>query len=338
MHFSSSKANITGAVLIILLLAVSAAAQIRQFRGKVTDDKGQPIAGATVIIQVMESKGRSFKVKTDNKGNFFYMGLPDGLYHVAARAPGFAPAFKSKIKASIAEEGVIDLQLSPGEDQKLPFEMTPEELKRLEEEAEKAKQRQESAADVQAFFSEGRRLAGEDKHNEAIEQFQKALQLDPQQASIIGHIAESYRKLGKLNEALEFYNKAIAINPKEAVLYTNLGVVLGSLGKSAESQEAFKKAAALNPAGSAQIQFNLGITLANSGRMEEAAAAFRQAIAVDTEFAEAYYQLGMCLSGKPETMDEAVKHFRKYLEIGQKPDEIEIAKAMIAALDKSKKK
>ena len=338
MHFSSSKISFTGVCLIALFLALPAAAQVRIFRGKVTDDKNQPIAGATVIIQGIDVKSRTFTVKTDKKGTYFYMGLSDGVYHVAARAQGFSPAYQTNIKSTVQEERVIDLQLKPGPDQKLPFEMTAEEYERLKAEAEKAQKRTEVSAQVQSLFDEGGKLAESGKHSEAIETFQKALALDPQQANILGNMAESYRKLGNLDEALAAYKKAIAINPNDGILYTNMGVVLDKMGKNAESLEAFKKAASLNPGGSAQSHFNLGATLANGGRTDEAIEAFRKAIAADPNFSDAYYQLGMSLSGKPETIEEAGKFLKKYLEIGQKPDQIEVAKAIIQALEQSMKK
>jgi tetratricopeptide (TPR) repeat protein len=338
MHFSSSKFSFMAVCLIVLFLSLPAVAQVRIFRGKVTDDKNQPIAGATVIIQGIDVKSRTYTAKTDKKGTYIYMGLPDGFYHVAARAQGFSPSYQTNIKASVQEERMIDLQLKPGPDLKLPFEMTAEELEKLKAESAKAQKRTEAAAQVQALFDEGGKLAEAGKNSEAIEAFQKALALDSQQADILANMAECYRKLGKLDEALEVYKKAIAINPNNGIFYTNMGVVLDKMGKSAESLEAFKKASSLNPGGSAQSHFNLGANLANSGRTDEAIEAFRKAIAADPNFADAYYQLGMSLSGKPETIEEAVKFLKKYLEIGQKPDQIDIAKAIIQALEQSMKK
>ena len=338
MHFSSSRISFAGVCLISLWLALPAAAQTRIFRGKVTDDKGQPIAGATVIIQGIDVKSRTFTAKTDKKGTYVYMGLPDGLYHVGARAQGFSPTYETNIKATVQEEKVIDLQLKPGPDQKFPFELTPEEYEKLKADAEKAQKRTEASAQVRALFDEGAALAEAEKHTEAIEKFQQALALDPQQANIVASMAESYRKLGKLEESLEAYKKAIAINPNEGVFYTNMGVVLDKMGKSAESLEAYKKASELNPGGSAQSHFNLGATLANAGHTEEAIEAFRKAIAADPNFADAYFQLGMSLSGNPETIGESIKNLKKYLEIGKKPDQIDVAKAIIQALEPSLKK
>jgi superkiller protein 3 len=216
--------------------------------------------------------------------------------------------------------------------------MTAEEQEKIRADNENAQKRSEVTTQVQALFDEGGKLAEAGKHAEAIEKFQQALALDPQRVSILGNMAESYRKLGKLQEALDTYKKAIAMNPNESAYYTNMGVVLDQMGKSQESLEAYKKAAALNPGGGAQSHFNLGVNFANNGKMDEAIEAFRKALAVDPNFAEAYYQLGMCLSGKPDTMEEAVTLLKKYLEIGKKPDQIDIAKAMIQALEQSLKK
>ena len=124
-------------------------------------------------------------------------------------------------------------------------------------------------------------------------------------------------------------------------MYTNMGVLLGKMGKTAESQEAFKKAASINPGAAAQNFFNLGATLVNSGKSADAAEAFKQAIAADPNFAEAYYQLGICLSGNPATISESIKALQKYIEIGKNAEQVEVAKQLIAALapqEKGKKK
>ena len=338
MHISARKSGFLGLFLFLMTLAVPAIAQNRIVQGKVTDDKGQVIQGAAISIQALDSKTRQFNTKTDKKGTYIYMGIPAGDYRVVVRAKGFAPSFKQPIKPTISEPSVVDIQLNPGPDVKLPFELSEQELKQLQEEVEKAEKRKQASAEVQGLFDAGLKLASEGKHEEAIAEFKKALELDPEQSNIMGNMADSYSKMDKNNEAVEIYQKAIAVNPNDAALYTNLGVVLSKMGKNTESQEAFKKAASLNPASSAQNYYNIGATLVNNGKAQEAAESFKQAIAADPNFAEAYYQLGMCLSGRQETMPEAIKALEQYIKIGQKPDQVEVAKQIIAALQQSLKK
>ena len=337
MHISAGKFGFIGIVVFLLALGLPALAQNRVIQGKVTDDKGQAVVGAEVSIQAMDSKSRRYEVKTDKKGTYIYMGLPSGEYRVVVRANGFEPNFAQGVKASSQESTNINIQLVPGADHRLPFEMTAEEIEKAQKEVERAEKRKQSSAEVQALFDSGLKLASEGKYEEAIAEYKSALEKDPEQYSIMGNMADSYSKLGKNAEAVEIYQKAIAIK-QDAALYTNMGVVLSKMGKNAESQEAFRKAAELNPASSAQNFYNIGATLVNNGHSQEAAVAFKQAINADANFAEAYYQLGMCLSDKPETMPDAIKALEKYIQIGKKPDQIETAKEIIKVLQQSLKK
>jgi tetratricopeptide (TPR) repeat protein len=339
MHISSRKFGFLGGFLFVLLmLAMPAMAQNRIFQGKVTDEKGQPVVGAKILIQAMDGQ-RKYDTKTNKKGEWIYMGIAAGDYRVVVRAEGFAPDYRQPLRASIQDPAVADFKLNPGDpNQKLGFELSAQEIEQIKAEQKKLAERKQSSTEVQTLFTAGIDLAAQGKHEEAIAEFQKALALDPEQSNIIGNMAESYSKLGKDNEALAAYEKAIAVNPNDAALYTNMGVVLSRLGKNAESQEAFKKAATLNPGASAQSFYNIGATLVNNGKTQEAAEQFKAAISADPNFAEAYYQLGMCLSGKPETMPDAIKALQKYIEIGKKPDEVETAKAIIQALQQAMKK
>lgn len=340
MHISSRNFGMIGISLILLLaLAAPAMAQNRIFQGKVTDDKGQPVVGAQITIQAMDSKTRQYTTKTDKKGTWIYMGIAAGEYRVIARANGFAPNSRQPFAATIQAPTVIDIQLVPGSSEgKLPFEYSEQEIEQMRKEQEKAEKRKQFSAEVQATFDAGLKLAAEGKHEEAIAEFKKALEKDPEQPNIMANMADSYSKMDKNTEALEIYEKAIALRPDDAALYTNKGVILSKIGKNTESQEAFKKAASLNPAASAQNFYNIGATLVNNGKMAEAAESFKQAIAADPNFAEAYYQLGMCLSGKAETMPDAIKALETYIKIGKKPDQIDTSKQIIDYLQKSLKK
>jgi tetratricopeptide (TPR) repeat protein len=326
-------------LLLLFALTLPAVAQNRIFQGKVTDDKAQPVVGAQITIQAMDSKSRQYTTKTDKKGSWIYMGIAAGEYRVVVRAAGFAPEFRQPFSATIQAPTNIDFQMKPGSpDAKLAFEYTDQEKEQLQKEIEKAEKRKAFSAEVQTLFDSGLKLAQEGKHEEAIAEFKKALEKDPEQSNILGNMADSYAKMGKNDEALEAYKKAIAIKSDDSALYTNMGVLLSKMGKNAESQEAFKKAASVNPGGSAQSFYNIGATQVNSGKMAEAAESFKQAIAADPNFGEAYYQLGICLSGKPDTMAEAIKAFETYIKIGKKPENVDASKAIVDALQKSIKK
>ncbi len=322
-------------IAIALVFALPLAAQNRIIRGKVTNDKGEPIVGAQIYIQGMDVK-REYTVKTDKKGEYFYMGIPYGQYRVIARAKDYQPDYVQGIQPSISEERVVDFKLNPGQDRKLPFEMSTAEIEKLKQEQAKAEKQKAAGAEVKAAFDAGLKLSAEGKYTEAIAEYKKALERDPEQPYVIANMADALSKNNQNEEALAAYQQAIALKPDDAAMYTNMGVLLGKMGKTAESQEAFKKAASLNPGAAGQNFYNLGATLVNSGKAAEAAEAFKQAIAADPNFAEAYYQLGLCLSGNQATIPDAIKALQKYVQIGQKADQVEVAKQLISVLQQKK--
>jgi tetratricopeptide (TPR) repeat protein len=318
-------------VALMIALAVPAMAQNRIIKGKVVNDKQEPVAGASVLIQGTDVK-REYSVKTDKKGQYFYMGIPAGVYRVVVRAPGYQPDYVDGVRPNLAAESEINLELKPGQDRKLAFELSKEELEKAKQEAGKAEKQKQLIGEVKQSFDAGLAFSQQGKYEEAVVEFKKALEKDPEQAYVHGNLAEALAKLNKQEEALAEYQKAIALKADDAAMYTNMGVLLGKMGKQEESQEAFKKAASLNPGSAAQNFYNLGATMVNSGKVAEAAEAFKQALVSDPNFSEAYYQLGICLSGNPATMADAIKALQKYIEIGQKTDQVEVAKQLITAL------
>jgi tetratricopeptide (TPR) repeat protein len=319
---------------LLLISSIPAVAQTRAVAGKVTDEKGQPVADAQISIQGMDQY-RTVSAKTNKKGEYMcLLGSQSGTYRVVVRKAGYEPQFKENVQPQMGEQAQVDFQLTPGQDHKLPFEMTAAEKEQMRQQAAQAEKRKEFSAEVKAHFDSGVQMSEQGKYAEAVDEFNKALEKDPKQPGILSRMADAYAKQGKNEDALAAYQKAIDLNPTDPELLQGMGVVLNKLGKTAESQEAFKKAATLNPNASAPSLYNLGVSLFNNGNVDGAVDAFKQAIAADPNFAEAYFQLGVCLSAKPETIPAAVEAMKKYIQIGKKPDQVEVAKQMVQAMTK----
>ncbi|MBN1569546.1 MAG: tetratricopeptide repeat protein [Acidobacteria bacterium] len=334
MHFSIRKFFLPAALVmgLLVLSVLPGMAQTRIIKGKVTDDKSQPVAGAQILIQGMDIV-REFKVKTDKKGQYFYLlGMQSGTFRVVVRAQGFRPEYREGIRPQLSEETAVDFQLTPGSDYKLPFEMSDEEKAEYMKKYEEQKKRQQLSGEIQATFKNAVSLSEAGRYDEAIAEFNKALEKMPDEAVIHAGIANALAKQGKNEEALASYQKAVSLNPDDPSIHSAMGVLLSTMGKVAESQEAFKKASSLDPGSAAQNFYNIGVTMVNSGKSAEAAEAFKQAIAADPNHAESYYQLGMALSGKQDTIPAAIDALKKYIEIGKKPEQVEVAKQIIQAL------
>ncbi len=278
---------------------------------------------------------RTFTCKTNKKGDYQYLlGLEGGVYRVIVRKTGYEPQYRENIRPSLGDTVTVDFKLDPGQDRKLPFEMTAAEKEQYKQENEQRAKRKAASAEVQSHFDQGKLLSNQEKYAEAVDEFNKALEKDAKQPGILEALADAYSKMGKNDEALAAYDKAVSLDPNNVELLTNMGVALNKAGKVTESQEAFKKAAAMNldPASAAKSFYNLGVTNFNSGKVDDAVDSFKKAIAADPNFADAYYQMGICLSAKPETAPAAIEALNKYIAIGKKPDQIDVAKQVIKAL------
>jgi tetratricopeptide (TPR) repeat protein len=328
------KYGLVPAIVLCICLMMSSAvfAQNRGFTGKVTNDKGEPVVKAKVAIMGVSSK-RSYPTETDKKGQWVWMNLPSGSYYIVVRAEGYNPGIAQKN----ADPGLtqVDIKLEPGNPNlKFPFEMTPEEQKKLEEAKGKENQAAKMIGEVKALFEAGRTMAEQSNYPGAIENFKKALEKVPEEPTVLANLADVYYKNTQFQESVDTYQKAIALKPTDAALWTNMGVVLGKMGKTTESKEAFQKAANLDPAAAAQNFYNLGATFVNAGQSKDAAEAFRQSIKADPNYAESYYQLGLSLSADPATMNEAVQMLQQYIKVGKDQTNIEVAKQLIQALVK----
>ena len=78
------------------------------------------------------------------------------------------------------------------------------------------------------------------KHKDAIECFEKARSISPDDFDIITNIGISFDKLGKSDEALNFYDLALKKQEDTKTLY-NKGISLSKMGKHSEAANYFKK-------------------------------------------------------------------------------------------------
>jgi tetratricopeptide (TPR) repeat protein len=63
-------------------------------------------------------------------------------------------------------------------------------------------------------------------------EWEKALELDPQNAAIYNNLAGSYSESGPAKKAFDYFNKAIELKPTEAAYYHNFGTTLYVMRKS----------------------------------------------------------------------------------------------------------
>lgn len=124
--------------------------------------------------------------------------------------------------------------------------------------------------------SRGIELADRGWYDEAIKEFKKAIELDPNSGHAWDNLAMVYAEKKQYREALDAHLKSVALEPEAAAGHANLASFLAVHGLEFAAAE-YRQALELE-ADFPDAQLNLGLTLADLGQMEEATAAIRLAI------------------------------------------------------------
>jgi Flp pilus assembly protein TadD len=137
----------------------------------------------------------------------------------------------------------------------------------------------------------------------------------------IGHynLGNALFQKGNVDEAIEHFQRALQINPDYMEAHYNLGCALIQKGNVDEAITHFQKALQIKPNG-AEVHINLGCALLQKGNMDEAITHFQKALQIEPDSAEAHINLGNALLTKGR-MDEAIVQYQKALQI--EPDNTE---------------
>src|SRR5436190_4920618 len=113
--------NALTATVVLLFSAMLVSAQSEQLRGsvKLADASGKqtPVAGAQIDVYRTDMKS-DYHVKTNNKGEWVFAGLPFvGHYTVSVSAPGASPWARGEIRPNANQP--VEIVLSPGDGRKL---------------------------------------------------------------------------------------------------------------------------------------------------------------------------------------------------------------------------
>jgi tetratricopeptide (TPR) repeat protein len=92
-------------------------------------------------------------------------------------------------------------------------------------------------ATKEEHFGKGLTLYGQNRHEEAVAELQKALEVDPSFADAQLAIGHALHKLKRLPEAVGAIKKAIEINPQEPMYHTSLSTVYRDMGMIPEAEE-----------------------------------------------------------------------------------------------------
>ncbi len=127
-----------------------------------------------------------------------------------------------------------------------------------------------------SFYRQGISHLNEGKWDEALVQFNKALDLEPDQPDYLGDRAVAYFQLGKKDLAMIDLNQAQKIDPKNPYRYSSRAFVKDSLGDTKGAITDYEKAIELDPEDAIAYN-NLGMLEEKLGYQKNAAEKFKKA-------------------------------------------------------------
>jgi len=252
-----------------------------ELEGTVLDINKEAIPLAEVQLKHEES-GQIFYFKSDKEGEFSSSSLPAGNYNMTVEKEGYK-SFRGELK------------LSPNITRKIKVTLVKEMT--LE---------QRRGDEAIAYFEKGTKLSKENKLEEAIQAFQKAVELKE-----------------------DFFEA-----------YVNLGTFLFQQQKDDEAEKALLKALELRPEESkpkeilAAINFEKAKVLIQENKMDEALERLKQSYNFRAEHAYVNFLLGYLYNEK-KMKDEAIKHFEAFLQLAPNAPQAKGVKKLLESLKNS---
>ena len=151
------------------------------------------------------------------------------------------------------------------------------------------------------------------KITQALSDYNKALEIDPQFHEAYHNRGLIYYNRGDLTQALSDYNKAIEFNPKLVEAYGNRGVIYYKQGDYTKAMADYNKTIELNP-NVAEAYYNRGAIYDKANDFSQAVLDYNKAIEIDPKMEKAYHNRGLDYFAQGD-LSQAMSDYSKAIEL-----------------------
>ena len=218
--------------------------EVKEFQ--LTKDKVTVLTAGIVRAEVIDEKwdGKTYYLKAKVSAD------PDEV----AKSVDSLRADKQKTKALEESRKKAKNALEEIERLKKEMEVLKKSTKKQEEYAKAVKEL--SATD---WFDKGVNFHESGNYKEALNAYNKMIELDPQYAGAYVTRGLAYHNLGNRQQAINDYNKAIQLNPQDDAAYKYRGLSYAMLGNHQQAINDYSKAIELGPK-DARAYYSRGIS------------------------------------------------------------------------------
>jgi len=192
-----------------------------------------------------------------------------------------------------------------------------EEASQEDQAAQLARLRQQVLADgsdVEARRQLGQLLAGRGQLAQALEQYEAAREVKPEDPNLVLELAETLIALRRFDPAERELRRLLRFQPGNGAAYLLLGISSFRRGLYAQAEQELERATELLP-DVANAFFYRGEALNQLSRLDDAMAMLERAVQLDPGNGRAYYLMGI-LYDKKNLPQEAATLYRRAREVG----------------------
>jgi len=189
---------------------------------------------------------------------------------------------------------------------------------------------EKKAGKADGIISAGDALAKDGQYKEALEKYNEALKIEPENADYHYKKGVACYFLKDYDEAIAEYKKALEYNPGHYKAYNNLGLTYMMINENVRATECFMRALDIEP-GYGKARYNLGVVLLKREKLQEAEIIVRDYIVRYPESSGAYLLLGLILERKQNYI-ESLDCIKKSLAINPSNETAAEAEKRVAPL------
>jgi tetratricopeptide (TPR) repeat protein len=152
----------------------------------------------------------------------------------------------------------------------------------------------------------------------AIEEYQKALAIDPRLAGAWSSLSGAYIRTGRTEKGLETIERALAIEPNNANFLSSRGTIYSRLERFDEAASSFEAAIRVQPDHS-DARFNYALSEYLRGAYDKSIALFALVPRKDTDYVRAYYYLAV-MEAEKNNVETARGHAERFLSLYTRHD------------------
>lgn len=263
--------------------------------GTVKGEDGKPLAGVKVIL--VSPDGEKQETATDEKGNWRLVNIRPGSWEIGFLAKGFESRNFRIALSAVKDNPPVHIQLA----------RAPE-----------------------SRFIPADALYKDQKYQEALQEYQKVLNAQPELYQAYVKIGLCYYQLNDLDKALGFFQKALEKMPASPDILINMAAIYLQRGDLEQGVQYIKQLDAKSIT-DPSLYYNIGVLFFRKGHSDLAIEYLQKCLTVDGTYLEGYYQLGLAFLNKGNG-DDAKKSFQKIIELAPGTEKAELAKKILEGI------